>query len=64
MNSTGFKDINGVDIKLGDTVLYKGEFFEVEVNPFAERVVIDNDYGQCWLADAYEECEVIIAVFK
>ena len=61
MNNTGFKDVNGVDIKLGDRVLYKGETFDVEVNPFAERVVIDNDYGQCWLVDVYKECEVVTA---
>lgn len=56
---TGFKDKNGKEIRIGDYVKYNDEIFDVYENPFTKRVVIDNDYGQCWLSDAYNECEIV-----
>ena len=52
-------DKNGKQIYVGSQVLYKGEKFDVDVNPFNSRVVIDNDNGQEYLAYIHLDCEVI-----
>lgn len=59
MGGTGYKDINGWDIKLSDRVEYRGDIYDVYVNPFTHRVVLDNEQGQIPLAEAHMECEVV-----
>ena len=59
------KDKNGVEIKEGDEVIYKGDYYEVIKNDFNGRLAIDNDYGQCFLENiAIKECEVITREHK
>lgn len=53
------KDKNGNEIKVGNQVLFKGDTYDVDVNPFNSRVVIDNESGQEYLEFVHLECEVI-----
>ncbi len=59
MNNTGFKDKNGKDILLGDRVLIDGEEYDVIINDFNQRIVVDSELGQGYLADIYMKCEVL-----
>jgi energy-converting hydrogenase A subunit M len=56
---TDYKDKEGKLIRIGDFVEYKDEIYNVYENPFNKRVVLDNDYGQCWLSDVHNDCKVI-----
>ena len=59
MNETGLKDKYGLEIRLGDEVLLEGLRFDVIVNDFSKRIVIDGETGQAPLIDVHEKCEVI-----
>jgi hypothetical protein len=56
MIRTFLKDINDEEIFVGDTLIYKGEEYEVVLNPFNLRFAIDNELGQTWLSDVNDSC--------
>lgn len=59
IKSTERRDKNGKEIFEGNTVLYKGDEYEVIINIFNGKFVLDNDMGQIGLEDVYFNCEVI-----
>lgn len=58
MNGTVYNDKNGKEICVGNTVMFKGDEYEVNINPFNQLPVIDNDCGQCNLSEVHSECEI------
>ncbi|MCA1021546.1 hypothetical protein [Halobacillus litoralis] len=59
MGKTGLKDKFGKEILLGDEVKLDGKHFEVVINDFNKRIVIDGDTGQEALIKVYKNCEVV-----
>ena len=59
MNTTSYKDKNGNVISIGDEVMLNGFKYEVTINPFNQRIVIDGDVGQENLLMVHEQCELI-----
>ncbi|MEK4824570.1 hypothetical protein NSS71_08425 [Niallia sp. FSL W8-0951] len=55
------KDKHGIEINVGNKVLFKGNLYDIDVNPFNSRLVIDNDCGQEYLEYVHSECEVVSA---
>lgn len=54
-------DKNGKEINVGNKVIFEGDLYDVDVNPFNSRVVIDNEYGQEYLEFIHSECELVTA---
>lgn len=59
MERTIINDKNGTAIHVGNQVLFKDELYNVEVNSFNGRLVIDNECGQEYLIDVHTECELV-----
>lgn len=58
-HNTGFKDKNGRDIFTCNNVLLEGNIYEVTVNDFTKKIVVDGDCGQEELYNVFHKCEVI-----
>ncbi|UUV46603.1 hypothetical protein [Bacillus phage vB_BanS-Thrax3] len=56
---TGFRDIKGKMIQICDEVLIENLTFEVIVNPFTQKVVVDGDTGQEVLVNVFHKCEIV-----
>ena len=56
---TGFRDMNGDPIPGGAVVKYEDQVFQVIMNPFTHRWVLDNENGQVDLLLCYREVSLI-----
>lgn len=54
-----YKDKNGNEVNVGDTVLLDGNVYEVIINSHNQDVVIDSELGQTSLESVQSQCEVI-----
>jgi DNA phosphorothioation-dependent restriction protein DptG len=63
MNGTGMKDRDGTEILLGDIVAIGDLEFEVIINDFSHRIVVDGETGQQPLIEVHEQCVVIGRAF-
>lgn len=55
-----YPDKNGFSIEEGDIVRYANGFYDVEVNVFTGKLVIDNEEGQVNLEDVHNECVLML----
>jgi hypothetical protein len=56
---TGYHDAEGNMIYTNTQVQFEGEVFDVDLNPFNNRYVIDNDNGIARLSDVHDRCTVV-----
>lgn len=54
-------DKNGVEVNVGNKVIFKGDLYDVGVNQFNSRVIIENELGEEYLEFVHTECEVVTA---
>ena len=59
MSKVNYKDINGKEIEVGNQVLLEGDVYDIIVNPFNSKVVVDNECGQENLENVHTKCQVI-----
>ena len=56
---TPYKDAAGKTVYIGSKVKFAGQYFEVEVNPFNNHLVIDSDTGQTDLIPILDRVKVM-----
>ena len=61
--STGFADMEGNMIYFGNEVECEGLLFEVTINDFTGKTVIDGESGQADLVNIHHYCKVTRDVY-